>query len=76
MNHFVVLRGFRGRHAYLNDPARGEIKVSWEEFDKSFTGVAIIPVPGEGFEPGGERRSTVAFARKRLIGARAASPAS
>ncbi|MBR5681192.1 MAG: NHLP family bacteriocin export ABC transporter peptidase/permease/ATPase subunit [Clostridia bacterium] len=72
MNHFVVLRGFRGRHAYLNDPARGEIKVSWEEFDKSFTGVAIIPVPGEGFEPGGERRSTVAFARKRLIGARAA----
>ncbi len=76
MNHFVVLRGFRGRHAYLNDPARGEIKVSWEEFDKFFTGVAIIPVPGEGFEPGGERRSTVAFARKRLIGARAASPAS
>ncbi|MBO7405157.1 MAG: NHLP family bacteriocin export ABC transporter peptidase/permease/ATPase subunit [Clostridia bacterium] len=72
MNHFVVLRGFRGRYAYLNDPARGEVKVSWEEFDKSFTGVVIIPVPGEGFMPGGERRSTIDFARRRLIGAGAA----
>ena len=23
MNYFVVLRGFRGKHVYLNDPARG-----------------------------------------------------
>ncbi len=72
MNHFVVLRGFKGRFAYLNDPARGEVKVSWEEFDRSFTGVTIIPVPGEDFRPGGERRSTVDFARKRLVGAGAA----
>ena len=53
MNHFVVLDGFRGRWVYLNDPARGEVKVSWEEFDRSFTGVTIIPVPGENFEPPG-----------------------
>ena len=72
MNHFVVLRGFKGRFAYLNDPARGEVKVNWEEFDRSFTGVTIIPVPGEDFQPGGERRSTVDFARKRLVGAGAA----
>ncbi len=72
MNHFVVLRGFRGKYAYLNDPARGEVRVSWDEFDKCFTGVTIIPVPSESFEPGGRRRSTVAFARKRLAGAGAA----
>ena len=72
MNHFVVLDGFRGKWVYLNDPARGEVRVTWEEFDKSFTGVTIIPVPGENFEPGGKRRSTVDFARKRLIGAGAA----
>ncbi len=72
MNLFVVLRGFKGRFAYLNDPARGEVKVSWEKFDRSFTGVTIIPVPGEDFRPGGERRSTVDFARKRLVGAGAA----
>ena len=69
MNHFVVLNGFRGDTAYINDPARGTVKVSWKEFDESFTGVVLIPVPGEGFTPGGRRRSTVDFARKRLAGA-------
>ena len=72
MNHFVVLDGFRGKWAYLNDPARGTVRVSWEEFDRSFTGVTIIPTPGEGFEPGGKRKSTLDFARKRLVGAGAA----
>ena len=72
MNHFVVLCGFRGKHAYLNDPARGMVKVSWEEFDRSFTGVTINPVPGEGFAPSGKRRSMAVFARKRLAGAGAA----
>ena len=28
LNHFVVLRGFRGGRAYLNDPALGEYSVS------------------------------------------------
>ncbi|MBQ3638804.1 MAG: NHLP family bacteriocin export ABC transporter peptidase/permease/ATPase subunit [Clostridia bacterium] len=72
MNHFVVLDGFRGKHVYLNDPARGTVKVSFEEFDRSFTGVVIIPTPSENFEPGGERRSTAEFAKKRLVGAGAA----
>ena len=72
MNHFVVLDGFRGKYVYINDPARGEVKVTWDEFDKAFTGVTITPVPGENFEPSGKRRSTLTFARKRLIGAGAA----
>ena len=72
MNHFVVLNGFRGRWVYINDPARGQVKVSWEEFDKAFSGVTIVPVPGENFVPGGKRRSTLTFAKKRLIGAGAA----
>ena len=72
MNHFVVLRGFKGKWVYLNDPARGEVKVGWEEFDRAFTGVTIIPEPGENFEPGGKRKSTLDFARRRLIGAGAA----
>ena len=72
MNHFVVLNGFKGRYAYLNDPARGTVKVTMEEFDASFTGVTIIPVPSADFEPGGKQKSTLSFARKRLIGAGAA----
>ena len=72
MNHFVVLNGFRGNYAYLNDPARGPVKVTMDEFDASFTGVTLIPVPSESFEPSGKPKSTIAFARKRLIGAGAA----
>ena len=29
MNHFVVLDGFRGKYAYLNDPARGTVRSRW-----------------------------------------------
>ena len=72
MNHFVVLNGFKGDHVYINDPARGSVKITWEEFDRSFTGIAIIPVPSEDFKPEGKRRSTLDFARRRLIGAGAA----
>ena len=71
-NHFVVLDGFRGSHAYLNDPARGEVRVTMEEFDHSFTGICLQITPGEDFEPSGKRKSTLAFARKRLVGAGAA----
>lgn len=72
MNHFVVLNGFKGKWVYLNDPARGAVRVSWEEFDNSFTGVTIIPVPSESFEPCGKPKSTIGFARRRLTGAGAA----
>ena len=68
-DHFVVLRGFRGRHALLNDPARGEVKVSLEELDRSFTGICLQITPGENFAPSGRPKSTLAFARKRLQGA-------
>ncbi|MBQ6215010.1 MAG: NHLP family bacteriocin export ABC transporter peptidase/permease/ATPase subunit [Oscillospiraceae bacterium] len=68
-NHFVVLDGFRGNYDYLNDPARGEVKVSMEEFDQAFTGICLQIKPGEEFVPGGKPKSTLEFARKRLAGA-------
>ena len=70
--HFVVLDGFRGNYACINDPARGVVKVPMEDFDKAFTGVTINIVPGEDFQPSGHRKSTLEFARKRLTGAKAA----
>ena len=68
-NHFVVLNGFRGKNAVINDPARGTVQVSMERFDESFTGLVLTFAPGENFTPSGKRRSTVDFARKRLKGA-------
>ena len=71
-NHFVVLDGFRGGRAYLNDPARGAYSVSMERFDEAFTGVALMMEPTEAFEPGGRPKSVLAFARSRLRGAKSA----
>ncbi len=71
-NHFVVLCGFRGNHAYINDPARGASRISMEEFDRSFTGVCMAFSPSEEFEPGGKPRSVLAFAGEKLRGAGAA----
>ena len=72
MNHFVVLNGFRGNHVYINDPARGTVRISWDEFDKAFTGIVLEIVPSPDFKPGGKRKSTLDFAAKRLAGTGAA----
>ena len=71
-NHFVVLCGFKGNYAYLNDPARGQVKIPIGEFDKAFTGIVLEIVPGKNFVPGGKPKSILAFAKKRLSGAGAA----
>ena len=68
-NHFVVLDGFKGNKAVLNDPARGVVQVPMEVFDESFTGLVLTFEPSESFVPSGKRKSTLAFARKRLKGA-------
>lgn len=67
-NHFVVLDGFKGGKAYINDPARGTYSVSMELFDESFTGICIQFEPTESFTPSGKQKSVISFAAKRLKG--------
>ena len=71
-NHFVVLDGFRGNKAYLNDPAKGSYSVSMETFDNSFTGICLMFEPNETFAPSGKQKSVFSFAMSRLKGARTA----
>ncbi len=71
-NHFVVLNGFKGNKAVLNDPARGTYTVPMKTFDESFTGICLMFEPGEEFVPGGKPQSVFVFAKKRLKGAGAA----
>ncbi len=71
-NHFVVLDGFKGNKAYLNDPARGTCSVSMEEFDEAFTGICLLFEPSEEFVPSGKPKSMFEFAAKRLKGTGAA----
>ncbi len=68
-SHFVVLDGFRGNKAILNDPAKGRYSVPMETFDSSFSGICMMFKPTESFEPGGKQKSVAEFARKRLKGA-------
>ena len=67
-NHFVVLEGIKGNKVYLNDPAMGQRVVSYEEFDQSFTGIALTFKPGPEFKKGGKRPSIWRSLRNRLKG--------
>ena len=67
-NHFVVLCGFRRGMAVINDPARGRVNVSMEEFDQEFTGVMLTFEPGEDFQPSGKKKSVFSYAKERLTG--------
>lgn len=69
-NHFVVLNGFKRGKAIINDPARGVVEISPEEFDKSFTGVCLEFDPGEQFVADGKKESVIEFAKKRLQGSK------
>lgn len=65
-NHFVVFCGYRHGKAVINDPARGRILVSMEEFQQSFGGLLMQCVPGERFEKGGEKPSHLGFVKELL----------
>ncbi|MDE0002882.1 MAG: cysteine peptidase family C39 domain-containing protein [Rhodospirillaceae bacterium] len=54
-SHFVVLEGFDGRNFYLNDPSTGRRRISAEEFNKDYSGIALRFKLGADFRPGGER---------------------
>lgn len=71
-NHFVVLNGFKGNKAYINDPARGTYSVSMDEFDESFTGICMLFSPSEDFEPSGSPKKMSDYAITRLKGTGAA----
>ncbi len=67
-NHFVVLCGFRGNKAIINDPAGGTVSVDMEEFNRSFTGIALKFKPSEQFQPSGKPKSVISLVKKRLSG--------
>jgi ATP-binding cassette, subfamily C, bacterial len=54
-NHFVVLEGFVGDYAYINDPATGPRKVTLDDFKEKYSGVAISCNPTDKFEKGGAK---------------------
>ena len=71
-NHFIVVCGFKKDKVVVNDPARGTVELSLDDFDKGFTGVCLFFEPTEKFERGGKRKSIFEFAANQLRGTSAA----
>lgn len=69
-DHFIVVTGRKGKKVYVNDPARGSVSMSIEEFDKGFTGIVLLFSPGEDFEKTGARKSIIKYAISRMEGAK------
>ena len=67
-NHFMVLEGFKGGKAYLNDPAQGRRVVDAAEFDRSFTGIVLAFEPGADFQRGGSRPSVIGSLKQYFAG--------
>ena len=67
-NHFVVLEGFQGGEALLNDPAMGRRQLDAAAFDEGFTGVVLTFEKGPDFAPGGEPPSVLRSLSRHLAG--------
>jgi NHLM bacteriocin system ABC transporter peptidase/ATP-binding protein len=69
-NHFLVVEGFGENRVYLNDPATGRRTVSLQEFDRAYTGVALVMQPGPDFQMGGKKSNIVSALALRLQNSR------
>ena len=70
--HFVILEGRKGDTFFINDPASGPLRISADEFDSAFTGVALRLEPAEGFTQSGRRPSLIKGLLKRVAPMKAA----
>ena len=64
--HFLVVEGFGKDRVYINDPATGPRTLSLQEFDESFTGIALVMEVGPDFKKGGHPFNLIHALRQRL----------
>ncbi|MBE6812050.1 MAG: NHLP family bacteriocin export ABC transporter peptidase/permease/ATPase subunit [Ruminococcaceae bacterium] len=67
-NHFVVFEGFKGKFAYINDPAMGRRKLTMEELDEAFTGVVLTFEKTSAFVKEKKKNTLMDFIKHRLKG--------
>ncbi|MCB0481323.1 MAG: NHLP family bacteriocin export ABC transporter peptidase/permease/ATPase subunit [Flavobacteriales bacterium] len=67
-NHFLVLEGIKNGKFYLSDPAIGHRVLNFEEFNGSFTGIALEFSPGPNFEKTGKDGNLISGLKSRLKG--------
>lgn len=67
-NHFVVFEGFKGKHAYINDPAMGRRKLTMDELDDAFTGIVLTFAKTDSFVKEKKKNTMMSFIKHRLKG--------
>ncbi len=67
-NHFVVFEGFKGNNAFINDPAVGRRKLSYEELNDCFTGIVLTFRPAAGFSKEKKKNTLSKFIKERISG--------
>lgn len=67
-NHFVVFEGFKGKYAYINDPAMGRRKLTMEELDDAFTGIVLVFLKTDSFVKEKKKNTLMSFIKHRLKG--------
>lgn len=67
-NHFVVFEGIKGKYVYLNDPAIGRRRLTWEELDDGFTGVVLTFEKTPAFKTQKKKSTLSQFIAKYLHG--------
>lgn len=71
-NHFVVFEGFRGRHAWINDPAVGRRRLTRQALDEGFSGVVMTFRRTPAFRENRREHTVRDFVKRRLSGQRGA----
>lgn len=67
-NHFVVYEGQKGKNYYINDPAMGRRKLTYEELDDAFTGIVLTFEKKKEFRKSKKERTLFSFIKTRLKG--------
>jgi len=67
-NHFVVFEGQKGNYYYINDPAMGRRKLTYEDLDDAFTGIVLTFEKTEKFEKSKKQKKLMGFIKGRLAG--------
>lgn len=67
-NHFVVFEGFKGKYAYINDPAIGRRRLTLDELDEGFTGIVLTFSKTDRFQKERKKNTSWSFLANRLKG--------
>lgn len=71
-DHFLVVEGFKRDRVYLDDPARGRLRVSVDEFNLHYSGLILLLEPGPDFVKRRVRGAVMRALARRMAGVRTA----